>query len=217
MDADNLARPDMVERLVTALEHCPEVSVATCFYLAFRHSGDPERGRHPYAYRPLGGPVVLGALQNVFGDANSLFRTEAFRSVGGFETDRDTSWEDYEALAKLALAGHQIDTVPDYLFYYRHLETGFSRTTDHYRNQQRVLRQFYKAGALSPAEGIALWSALHSMARRNDFLHLVLRSLRYRVADHVHALVSASPAVKRSVRWLLKSGRRALKFLGARG
>ena len=125
VDADNIARPDMIERLATALVARPEVAAMTCYFLAFAETADIAAGRFRYACRPTGGPHVLACLRNVYGDANGIVRTEAFRAVGGYETDRGTSFEDWEAYLKLAHAGCRIDVVPDYLFYYRHLPTGF--------------------------------------------------------------------------------------------
>ena len=129
MDADNIARPDMVERFVKAIHPRPELGVATCFFLAFRNNGDIARNAFAYAYRPTGGPHVLASMRNVYGDATAIYRVSAFRSIGGYETDRDTSYEDWEAFVKLVNGGWLLDVVPEHLFYYRHLATGFSRTT----------------------------------------------------------------------------------------
>jgi glycosyltransferase involved in cell wall biosynthesis len=216
MDADNVACPRMVETLVAALRRNPDLSAVSCYCLAFEDAEDLARGEYQYAYRPTGGPHVLASLKNVYGDANALFRTAAFRAVGGYETDRDSSWEDWEAFVKLVNAGHKIDTVPEYLFYYRHLESGFSRVTDNYLNQRRVLRQYFQIDRLPTAEGIALWTALVSLQKRNHALVLRLGSLRYRVADNVHALFAKVPAVKKGLRWLLRSGGQAWNYLTAR-
>jgi glycosyltransferase involved in cell wall biosynthesis len=216
MDADNVACPHMVETLARSLLRNPELSAMTCFCLAFESAEDIVAEDYQYAYRPTGGPHVLATLKNVYGDANAILRTESFRAVGGYETDRDSSWEDLEAFVKLVNAGHRIDTVPEYLFYYRHLENGFSRVTDRYLNQRRVLRQYFHIDRLPTAEGIALWTALVSMRQRNDALALRLASLRYRVADNVHAVFARVPAVKKGVRWLLRSGEQAWHFLTSR-
>jgi hypothetical protein len=188
----------------------------TCYYLAFAESEDLQDEEYLYAYRPTGGPHVLATLKNVYGDANAIFRTAAFRAAGGYETDRDTSWEDLEAFVKLVNAGHKLYTVPEVLFFYRHLETGFSRITDNYLNERRVLRQYFHINGLPRAEGIALWTALVSLQKRNTALALRLTSLRYRVADNVHNLFARVPGVKNSIRWLLRSGDRALHYLRAR-
>jgi len=213
MDADNIACPHMVETFVRAMRRNPEVSALTCFCLAFADAMDIERRDFRYAYRPLGGPHVLASIKNIYGDANAILRTEAFRSVGGYETDRDCSWEDLEAFVKLVNAGHKIDTIPEVLFYYRHLETGFSRITDNYLNQRRVLRQYFQLDRLPTAEGIALWTALVGLQKRTDALALRLTSLRYRVADGVHALFAQVPVLKKGIRWLLRSGGKAWQLL----
>src|SRR5262249_54455418 len=133
------------------------------------------------------GPHLLASLRNVYGDGNALFRTADLRAVGGYETDRDTSCEDWEVFVKLANAGHRIDVLPEHLFYYRHREAGFSRVTSRYRNHQRVLRQFRRLDRLPVADQATLWDALagfhhqHELLRReNEALRLRLGSLRHR-------------------------------------
>jgi len=204
MDADNVARPHMIERFVSALRRNPDLAALSCFCLAFKDENDLDNQEFQYAYRPTGGPHILASIKNVYGDANAIFRTDLFRAAGGYETDRDSSWEDLEAFVKLVNAGYRMDTLPEYLFYYRHLETGFSRITDSYLNQRRVLRQYYQLNNLPLAEGMALWTALVSLQKRNDALALRLTSLRYRLADLVHGLFACTPGIKRSVKWLLR-------------
>ncbi len=189
VDADNIARPDMVERLATALAARPEVSAVTCYFLAFAETADIASGRFLYACRPAAGPHVLGCLRNVYGDANGIVRTEAFRAVGGYETDRGTSFEDWEAYLKLAHAGGRIDVVPDYLFYYRHLPTGFSRTTSPTANYGRVLRQFARLEWLPPEDRESLWSLLAGLHEQTRALQAEHQSRRYRIADWVAGLI----------------------------
>jgi GT2 family glycosyltransferase len=214
MDADNIACPHMVETFVRAIQRNPSLAAMTCYCLAFEEAADIDREDFRYAYRPTGGPHILASIKNIYGDANAIFRTAVFREVG-YETDRDCSWEDLEAFVKLVNAGHKIDTVPEVLFYYRHLETGFSRVTDSYLNQRRVLRQYFGLDRLPTAEGIALWTALVSLQKRTDALALRLTSLRYRLADGVHALFARVPALKDGVKWLLRSGGKAWQLLTA--
>jgi glycosyltransferase involved in cell wall biosynthesis len=203
MDADNVARPDMVERFVSAIQRHPDLAAMTCYFLAFRRSEDLPREDFAYAYRPTGGPFILASVRNVYGDANAIFRTGALRSVGGYETDRDSSWEDWEAFIKLVRSGHPVDVVPEPLFYYRHLDSSFSRVTNPYQNQRRVLRQFFEVDELPAAERIALWLGIAGMQQRLEELEEENRCLKSR----------------RGVRWLLTSGRRAWQKLAgaARG
>jgi GT2 family glycosyltransferase len=199
MDADNVARPDMVERFVAGMRRNPDVGALTCYFLAFTGDDDLARRRFAHAYRPTGGPHVLASLRNVYGDANAIYRTDALRAVGGYETDRDTSFEDWEALVKLVNAGHRLDVIPDHLFYYRHRASGFSRVTDDYRNRQRVLRQFLALDGLPAAERVALWSALVGFQRRLEEADARERLLRYRVVNRLYALCRRAWVGARSV------------------
>ncbi|MBY0458480.1 MAG: glycosyltransferase family 2 protein, partial [Gemmataceae bacterium] len=161
VDADNLTRPDMVTTFLTALRRNPGLSAMSCYFLAFDVDAPTLVPNHfLYALRPTGGPHALAGIRNVYGDANAIFRTAALRSVGGYETDRGTSCEDWECFVKLVHAGHKLGVVPDHLFYYRHRPGGFSRSTNWFTNHQRVLRQFAHAQNLSPAESLAVWTAL---------------------------------------------------------
>ena len=166
VDADNIADPDMVRRFVAGMEQNPDIAVLTCYFLAFGQFSDLVERRFLYAYKPVGGPRVLGCLQNIYGDGNAMFRTEALRAVGGFEIDRDTSFEDWEAFVKLVNAGHRVEVLPDFLFYYRQREAGFSRVTDAYRNHQRVLRRFVEIESLPPEERKLLWNWLVGSQQR---------------------------------------------------
>lgn len=190
MDADNLAKPDMVAKFVRAIQRDPDLAALSCFFLAF-DVGAPDLVPEAflYALRPTGGPHALAALRNVYGDANAIFRTAALRSVGGYETDRGTSCEDWEAFVKLVHAGHRLGVVPEHLFYYRHRPGGFSRSTNWFANHQRVLRQFAHAGALPPAEALALWSALLGFHQELDRREKAIPPRRYRAVDRAYALL----------------------------
>jgi hypothetical protein len=202
MDADNVARPEMVARLVAGIHGRPALAALTCYFLAFAEDADLARGRFRYAYRPTGGPRVLASVRNVYGDATAIYRTEAFRAVGGYETDRDSSFEDWEAFVKLVQAGYAVDVLPEPLFYYRHRDTGFSRTTRQYHNHERVLRQFRQMADLPEVERAALWSALAGFHRRADLLAHRERCLRYRLADRVYHACRRLPLAGRAMRWL---------------
>ncbi len=158
----------------------PGLGAMTCYFLAFKDGASPTTGPYQYAHRPTGGPHALACIRNVYGDGNAIFRTSAFRAVGGYETDRDSSFEDWEAFVKLVHAGHGVGVLPEHLFYYRHRESGFSRVTDDYRNRQRVLRQFLQLDRLPPAERAVLWNAMVGFHHRADQLRELMR---YRLAD----------------------------------
>jgi GT2 family glycosyltransferase len=160
IDADNLPCAEMVTKLVDAIERRPELTALSCDFLAFRDEAALAAEQFEYVYRPSGGPLVLAALRNVYGDACAIYNTERFRQLGGYETDRGTSYEDWEAFVKIVRKGHRLDVYPEPLFYYRHLESGFSRRTNQFNNHQRVLRQFEALSDLPLSERVLLWQML---------------------------------------------------------
>src|SRR5262249_46964968 len=197
VDADNLAKPDMIAKFVTGMQRNPELASMTCYFLAFDvDAPNLKPDSFLYALRPPGGPHALAGIRNVYGDANAIFRTSALRAVGGYGTDRGTSCEDWEAFVKLVHGGHKIGIVPDHLFYYRHRPGGFSRSTNWFANHQRVLRQFAHAGALSPADSLLLWSALLGFPQKLEPLTTAPPPRRHRLADRIHALL------KKPAKWL---------------
>jgi glycosyltransferase involved in cell wall biosynthesis len=220
MDADNIAFPCMIERFVHGMRRNPELAALTCYFLAFKESQDPGQGDFEYAFRPVGGPRVMASFRNVFGDATAIFRTEAFRAVGGYEIDRETSWEDWEAFLKLTNAGHDVDVIPEYLFAYRHRDCGFSRVTQAYRNHQRVLRQVFRTERLPPAETIALWTGLVGLQKRHEELCLDIEAMRarigswrYRTLDSVCGHLSKSPVLTWGIKCFSNAARKAWMFL----
>jgi GT2 family glycosyltransferase len=197
VDADNLARPDMVAKFVTAIQRNPQLAAMSCYFLAFDVDAPnliPER--FLYALRPVGGPHAVAGIRNVYGDANAIFRTEALRSVGGYGTDRGTSCEDWECFVKLVHAGHRLGVVPDHLFYYRHRPGGFSRSTNWFANHQRVLRQFAHAGALPPADALQLWTVLLGFHQELERRSAAAVPRRHRITDRIHSLLT------RPAKWL---------------
>jgi GT2 family glycosyltransferase len=197
VDADNLARPDMVAKFVRAIRRNPQLAAMSCYFLAFDVEAPTLVPDHfLYALRPAGGPHALAGIRNVYGDANAIFRTEALRAVGGYGTDRGTSCEDWECFVKLVHAGHRLGVVPDHLFYYRHRPGGFSRSTNWFSNHQRVLRQFAHAGALPPADSLQLWTALLGLHQELERRHAAAPPRRHRLADRLHAILT------RPAKWL---------------
>lgn len=144
MDSDNVAYPNMVEDFVKAISKSNS-DVVTCYFDAFNENFEecnPENVL--FKYLPLGACREAGILENIYGDANFIVKKQVFDEVGGFGTERHTSWEDWEFLAKCALEGYSQRVVPKSLFGYRHTEMGFSRNTSLYDNHQRILKCYSK-------------------------------------------------------------------------
>jgi len=145
MDADNIAETHMIERFVTAMGIF-DGDALTCHFKGFRNHPDPAARAIVYSYMPAGPCLEVGYKVNVFGDANAIIRRRAFLKVGGFGEERDSSFEDWELFARLALNGLKLDVIPEHLFLYRHTDEGFSRNTSLYLNHSRILRTYKRTG-----------------------------------------------------------------------
>lgn len=172
-DSDNIARPELIETFVAAMEADPSRDVATCQALAFTEESEIEKESFAFRFGPTGGPRILAPIENVFGDTCALFRSEALRAVGGFETDR-YSHEDWETMAKLAFAGYDVDVVPRTLFWYRS-STGGRRDTltddpvNEFRLHAKMIRDLADVD-LERGERIALWECLTAFTAPNSEL-----------------------------------------------
>jgi GT2 family glycosyltransferase len=67
----------------------------------------------------LGGDIATGAFVNCFGSTNALVRRDAFDKVGGFSDEAVSTIDDWEFLAKAALMGLSIETMPEVFVWQR--------------------------------------------------------------------------------------------------
>lgn len=143
VDADNVVMPSLISALVMAIERS-QADAVTCWLKAFAEDDDDPHisGRILFTYLPIGPCNEVGTIDNVYGDANFLVRKAVFDRLGGFTTERGTTWEDWEFLAKLSLAGHALEVLPEFGFWYRVTANGAQRTTSAYKNHLRVLKPF---------------------------------------------------------------------------
>jgi glycosyltransferase involved in cell wall biosynthesis len=142
MDADNLAKPGMIEQMAAAMGRSG-ADCLTCYMEGFAED-HPGRREIIYRYIPTGNCPEAGCFENIFGDANCIVRRDVFHELGGFSLDRDSSFEDWEFLARLSLEGKRLDVLPEFLHLYRHTAQGFSRTTSPFRNRRRILQAYRK-------------------------------------------------------------------------
>jgi GT2 family glycosyltransferase len=143
MDDDNIARPDMIARFVTAARGVG-ADVVTCFCDVFQEVRDDR----PVTLRQrlfMGAVPSLSPVFNVFGDANAMIRKSTFEAVGGFTEDYGIGHEDWEFFLKTALSGARFTVVPDSLFDYRVAAGSMIATTQTERNLFRSMRPFLEA------------------------------------------------------------------------
>jgi GT2 family glycosyltransferase len=201
-DADNIALPNLVSTLVRGLERNPDVAALTCYALGVGDHPDPRRRPFRFVNAFAGGPHVLACVENVYGDTTALFRTCALRAVG-YETDRDTPWEDWLTYVRLVHAGYRVEAAPAFLFHYRVREE--SRTarilpgpTERDRFTQHLLQRYFSGPTLPPGVSPAtLWQVLVRFQQLSDRHNTV----RHRLADWLNERLLRLPwlhsAIKR--------------------
>lgn len=150
MDDDNLAFPNLVERLDDAMSRTG-ADIVTCQMSIFRDaSGEPEPADLLAAERWAfpGGSIELGLSLNCFGDATGIYRRDVFDRVGFFHERRGVGHEDWHLHARAVLGGLSLISVPESLYWYRRVPTGMLMSTDSYDNN-RIIWDAY-AQALPP-------------------------------------------------------------------
>jgi GT2 family glycosyltransferase len=176
----------------------------TAYFRAFTGDKVPDINSTPmYSYTPIGPCIELGILENVFGDANFCIKREVFEALNGFTEDRTTSWEDWEFLAKLNLMGYKQDVIPEYIFWYRCLEQGFSRITNHYANHIRVLKSYYTHGS-SLQQQIRLIDTItvplyYAYLNKNSSLNL--NRLGYKITGKLYSVIDRVPTIRKALRF----------------
>jgi len=91
---------------------------AISFFLGSSNGASEDRLEH--SRRPfLGGDAATGAFVNCFGSTNALVRRDAFETVEGFSDEAVSTLDDWELLAKAALMGLRIETMPEVFVWQR--------------------------------------------------------------------------------------------------
>ncbi len=109
-DDDNLAETNEIETMLRVLVHTKAdvVTASNEFFVTSANGTNVVVG----SYHPLGNALFPGIFENVFGDANALWRKSAFTSLDGFAKDTSYSLQDWEILAKASSSGLKLVTVP---------------------------------------------------------------------------------------------------------
>ncbi|CAL6343334.1 unnamed protein product [Bathycoccus prasinos] len=109
-DDDNLAETNEIETMLRVLVHTKAdvVTASNEFFVTAANGTNVVVG----SYHPLGNALFPGIFENVFGDANALWRKSAFTSLEGFAKDTSYSLQDWEILAKASSSGLKLVTVP---------------------------------------------------------------------------------------------------------
>lgn len=176
MDSDNIARPEMLKILSQSL-HRSGADALTCHFQLFAGEvPSPTRADSWFAeYHAVGPCLEASFLTNVFGDTNFIIRSEVFHKLGGFRELPGFSLEDWDFLSRLVHSGHDLEVVPQSLFYYRHLSDSFSRRGAFHTNHLRVIQPMMDASPLWVKRALLAWFGSEGpgqFGRQQACLHL---------------------------------------------
>ena len=147
MDDDNLAFPDMIERLDAAMTRTG-ADIVTCQMAIFCDAAAEPEPADLFAAERWGfpgGSVELGLSVNVFGDATGIYRRGVFERVGLFHERRGIGYEDWHLHARAALAGLAILSLPEPLYWYRRVPSGMLMSTDEFDNNRVIWDAYAEA------------------------------------------------------------------------
>lgn len=165
VDGDNLPVPRMVSRFVEAIERNPGHAAFSSYVSAFRETREAARaGRFNGVHAPIGGDIVSGLFENVYGDTNSIFRIEAIRAIGGFRENFRCSFGDWEIFHRLVGAGFRLGVVPEVLLHYRRREGGMIRQSPLFPNFFELFRTVTPGASVRAADWRRMNHALHGLA-----------------------------------------------------
>ncbi len=123
LDDDDLAMPDLLQTLVTAIVSTGADAV-NCLNIFMEESIRSEvlaRGDKAPAkvsYVPLGGPLALAPTENCIGAATAIFHKSALLEIGGYSEIQGVGHEDYELYLRLLQAGKKVSVAPVPLYFY---------------------------------------------------------------------------------------------------
>ncbi len=144
MDSDNIAHPDMIEWMVSAME-LSAMDCLTCHNEVFVGKGMPNSmSTNKEVFSPVGPAVDVGIFENCYGDANFIIKKSVFDKIGGFTTER-LSYEDWQFLVKIALKGYKQDVIPKVLYMYRVTNDSMVHTANMYKSHIRILDTYNEA------------------------------------------------------------------------
>ncbi len=165
VDGDNLPVPHMTSAFVEAMRRNPDYAACSSFISAFEETREAARaGRFTATHTPLGGDIVSGFFENVFGDTNSIFRIEAIRDIGGFRENFQCTFGDWEIFQRLVARGHRLGVVPEVLLHYRRRRGGMIQTSPLFANYAEILKVMEVPAGLPFVDRRRFAHALHGLS-----------------------------------------------------
>lgn len=143
LDDDDIAFPDLVEKLVRAATRTGAdiVNCLNVFMPEIRRKEAwplPQSFENKISYIPMGGPLSLAPIENTLGAATALISCKCFRALNGYTELKGVGHEDYEFFARALQDGFRIEVCPLPLYLYEVDRPSMISSTSAERNFRRV-------------------------------------------------------------------------------
>lgn len=212
VDGDNIALPEMVGTFVKCMENQEDVAALSCYFAAFLDNDEKyvlksiysntECFKPHFYYKPIGPCLPALFFENTQGDANSIFKTDVVKSIGGWPEERE-GFPDWGLWIKLLLYGYVIGVIPNVLFYYRDYPQSDAKTKNLY-NINKVNLELIKIMIRNRPEWFSecCYEYLHRLITNpgvgpeKQELMLIKNSALYAIGKNLGGLANAHPAVK---------------------
>ena len=154
-------KPDLIEVLRRAAKGSPAAAF-TFFHSAFEDGESAELSEDRVRVTPLGGDLATGFYEDgVFGGSCLAVRRQAFDAVGGFYEGYHIDGIEQEFQARLLIAGHELEVIPEVLYRER---IGVSKSAMNRKSKEYLAIRPYLQNAPAYMENIMLTARM--LARR---------------------------------------------------
>lgn len=119
LDSDDLVAETLISDFVRGMQNSRADCLTSTLVFFEGDGGSCYDASILKSWIPLGACVELGIYENPFGAANFCIKKSIFDVLGGFCSPRGEVHEDWEFLARLVLAGYDMDVLPKALYFYR--------------------------------------------------------------------------------------------------
>lgn len=136
LDDDNEVFPSTIETLVQTAERC-DLDFLSCS-LEYKKDDLDKKTIKPF----LGADLDNGIFKNNFGDTFSLAKRRSVLQLGGFDTTRNASHEDWELFTRAVLRGFTFSTHPCPLGLYTSNQASYNHTSSKFHSKKQVLQPY---------------------------------------------------------------------------
>jgi glycosyltransferase involved in cell wall biosynthesis len=140
IDSDDTVSHEYVATIAQAFARQPNAAAVIPYLEAFTDGTQWQKHDYSrYVYRPLGEGFIVGQLENRYGHANSGYRVEALRAIGGWNDTSRAMWEDWELFQRLVGTGAALIVIPKIVAYYRVQQKSMARTYKRFPAMERIV------------------------------------------------------------------------------